>query len=247
MASQAAPPSIGARLGSGLASVAAALVILGASILPFFTPAWMHGEQDRAGVPALFGGDAEAAHGYSDQIVHDLLLGGPFEVATPRLMLLLDAKEQAHMRDVRVVFDGLAVLVLGGAAVLVVGARRSRGTATARSALWGAIGRGARGLAVAMAAVGILSVVAFDAAFQLFHELLFPAGSFSFDPATEQLVRLYPDQFWSETALAVGLVALMIAIAVAVVAGRRADRALAPGSAAAAIDAASPLTPRRVP
>ena len=37
--------------------------------------------------------------------------------------------------------------------------------------------------------------------FELFHELLFAGGSYTFDPLHERLVQLFPEQFWSETAI----------------------------------------------
>ena len=36
--------------------------------------------------------------------------------------------------------------------------------------------------------------------------MVFPAGSYDFDPATERLVQLFPFQFWDETAMVVGIV-----------------------------------------
>jgi integral membrane protein (TIGR01906 family) len=247
VASPTARTSIGGRLGAVLVSVAAALVILGASLLPFLTPVWIHGEQDRAGAASLFGADPETVHLYTDAIVHDLVFGGAFDVGSARLMPVLDPKEEAHMRDVRVVFDELALLVLASAVVLVIAARRSRTSAVARQGLWRAVGRGARWLAVLMAAIGVVSIVAFDAAFEVFHELLFAAGSFSFDPATEHLVQLFPDQFWSDTALALGVVALVLSIGVAWIASRRAVGPTAESVAAPDAPGAASLTPRRVP
>ena len=41
-----------------------------------------------------------------------------------------------------------------------------------------------------------------------------------FDPRTEKLVQLFPDQFWSETSVALAGVVLVLAVLVAVVAGR---------------------------
>jgi uncharacterized membrane protein len=86
-------------------------------------------------------------------------------------------------------------------------------------------------------------VVAFDAAFEVFHELLFPAGSFSFDPATEHLVQLFPDQFWSDTTLALGVLTFTLSIVVAAVAARRAARLERASSSSVA---AAVLTPRSV-
>jgi integral membrane protein (TIGR01906 family) len=119
------------------------------------------------------------------------------------------------MQDVRGVFGGLAILIVLSLGVIVVATARSRAAAAGpatRARMWQAVGRAGRWLAIAMVVVGVLSLVAFDAAFELFHELLFPAGSFSFDPRTERLVQLFPDQFWSETSLALGVVAIALGL-----------------------------------
>ncbi len=71
-------------------------------------------------------------------------------------------------------------------------------------------------------AVGVGAVVAFDALFELFHQVFFPAGSYTFDPATERLVQLFPFQFWEETAAVVGVVIVAVALGVAYLAGHRA-------------------------
>ena len=66
--------------------------------------------------------------------------------------------------------------------------------------------------------------MAFDAAFELFHRLFFSAGTYTFNPATDKLVQLFPEAFWSEIAIAVGVVVLVAAILTAWQASRRADR-----------------------
>jgi integral membrane protein (TIGR01906 family) len=73
--------------------------------------------------------------------------------------------------------------------------------------------------------VGIGFAVFFDQAFELFHEIFFPPGTYMFDPRTEKLVQLFPDQFWSETSVAIAVVVLALAIAVFLGAGRLAGRA----------------------
>ena len=62
------------------------------------------------------------------------------------------------------------------------------------------------------------ALVAFDTPVRVFHELFFPAGSYTFDPLTERLVQLFPFQFWQETAIVVGIVIVAISALVAVVA-----------------------------
>src|SRR5205823_10056932 len=151
-----------------------------------------------------------------------------------------DDREVAHMEDVRRVFGGLAALILAGAGSLLVVGLASRGEPARRAAVWRAVRRGAMWLAGFMVAVGVVSIVAFDAAFQVFHELLFPAGSFSFDPATERLVQLFPDQFWSDTALALGAVALVLSVGVAWFANRRATRLASIGLTASGTPSLNP-------
>ena len=211
------------RPAAFLIAAATALVILGVSILPFLTPAYIHVEQVRSGADRETGYDQGTLDAVTGSIVHDLLLGGDFATpvgGTP----VLNEREQAHMRDVRGVFQGFFVLVASGVVVLAWAARRAR-AAEARAATWRAVGSGARGLVVVLVIAGAFAVFAFDAAFEVFHRLFFPAGSYSFDPRTDRLVQLFPEQFWSETAIAVGVVSIALALLIAWQAARRAASA----------------------
>jgi integral membrane protein (TIGR01906 family) len=73
------------------------------------------------------------------------------------------------------------------------------------------VASGAGGLAIAIAVIGVFTVFAFDAAFEVFHRLFFSAGSYTFDPRTDKLVQLFPEAFWSETATVVGVVIVVAA------------------------------------
>ena len=136
------------------------------------------------------------------------------------------------MRDVRGVFIGFFVLsvVLVIAAVAVVIRRGHDG----RAASWIAVRNGAGGLIVGLLLVGGIALIAFDQLFEIFHQLFFAGGCYTFDPATERLVQLFPFQFWQETSIAVGIVAILVAVGVAVVAQGRADRLLRHPAPAAA-------------
>jgi integral membrane protein (TIGR01906 family) len=189
-------------------------VILGASIAPFLAPPVIRFEQDRTGVAAATGYAPAELDAVTGALIGDLLLWrGDFDVAvdgTPAL----GAAERSHMRDVRGVFTGFWLAVLAGVVVLVIAAR------SARALAWRAAGAGARSLAVLVAVAGAVALIAFDAAFELFHRLFF-SGNYTFDPATDKLVQLFPMQFWSEIAIGVGVVAIAVSVAVAWVAGRR--------------------------
>jgi len=203
-----------------LIAASTALVILGASILPFLTPVYIRVEQERSGVEQLTGWDTGLVYDVTNSIVADLLRGGDFAVGvgdTP----VLNPHEQAHMRDVRGVFQGFFALVAGAIVALAWGFRRARAP-EARAATWRAVASGGRGLAIALAVAAAFAVFAFDATFEVFHRLFFSAGSYTFDPRTDRLVQLFPEQFWSDTAIAVGAVAIVVSILTAWQAARRA-------------------------
>ena len=137
---------------------------------------------------------------------------------------LYTADEVSHMADVRSVFDGAKILIPAGLFVMAIRLQRARSRSAAtmfRLTRDGAITAG-----VAVAAVGIIAAVAFDAAFLLFHQVFFPQGNFLFDPATSNLLRLYPDWYWQGITFRIGLSFIGVAAAVAVAAAVGLRRAL---------------------
>lgn len=209
------------RIGSIILAVATALAIVAGSILPFLNPLWVGFEQRRA--------DALAWSGYSDvelsaatnAILADLVLGPPAFDVEIRGEPVLNERERGHMRDVRTVFLGFGLLGAAAGAALAIGWRRARHDGQALARFRRAVRRGAGGLAVAVVALGVVAFVAFDALFELFHVLLFPGGSYKFDPRTERLVQLFPFRFWFETSVALGAVILLVCGAVTLLARPR--------------------------
>jgi hypothetical protein len=204
-----------------LIAAATALVLLGGSVLPFLTPFYVRLEQDRTGAGALTGYTSAQLDQVTGWLLGDLVLWrGGFDRTLDGAPVLKEP-EIDHMLDVRRVFAGFFALVGVAAVVLVITFRRARST-EARAAAWRAVANGARALAVAIAVAGALVLVAFDAAFELFHQLFFTRGTYTFDPATDKLVQLFPYGFWSETAIAVGAVVLVASLVTWWVARRRA-------------------------
>jgi integral membrane protein (TIGR01906 family) len=109
-----------------------------------------------------------------------------------------------------------------------------------RLATWRAVRAGAVGLVATLVVAGVVAFVAFDALFEVFHRLLFTGGSYTFDPRNDRLVQLFPFQFWQETAIAVGAVAIIAALVVAAVAHRRLTAAPARRQGRAALESAPP-------
>ena len=209
------------RLAAFATALASAVVVIAIAIIPFLSPAWVSFEQGRTGAAALTGYSPTELSTATNAILHDLVIGPPdFGVAVNGAPVLVE-RERAHMRDVRGVFAGFALLAIVAAVVLVVlviGARRMGHPERA----WRAIGAGMRGLIVGVVVAGIVATLAFDAVFELFHRLLFPGGSYTFDPRIDRLVQLFPFDFWSETTIVLAVVIVVIAAGVAVVARRRA-------------------------
>lgn len=221
--------SAGQSLATLLVAVATAIVILAVAILPFLTPAWLGFAQDRADAEAWTGLDRADIRVVTNAIVHDLVLGPPaFDVELDGEPVLAE-RERSHMRDVRGVFAGLGALAAAAAVILLAAALLER----RRTWVWRAMWRGALGLVAVTALLAGVAAVAFDAAFEVFHRLFFAGGTYTFDPRTDRLVQLFPDQLWFETTIAVGAVMVTLALVVAWLAGRRARTLDRQASAAA--------------
>jgi integral membrane protein (TIGR01906 family) len=213
------------RLGGWLISASTAMVILAATVAPFFTPAWVRFEQGRTDVAALTGFRDDQLDAVVSSVLGDLVLWrGDFGVAVDGAQVF-DDRERSHLRDVRGVLLGFEIVSLIAIAVLVAAARRRE--SEARAGTWRAAGRGARGLLVAVAVLGAFVVLAFDAFFEVFHRLFFSAGTYTFDTHTERLVQLFPERFWSETSTLIGLVLAGFAVVIAWIAARRGRAPLA--------------------
>lgn len=225
-------PARAGRLLAGVAvALATGLVIVGVTIALFFNPAWVSFAQGRADASAYTGWTVEQVDAVTRDIVLEVWFGpGTFEQAVADEPVFLE-RERAHMADVRGVVLTFYAFVLLGVATLLVAGIASRGSPW----FWRAVGSGAKLLAVGTIAVGIAFLLFFDTAFTIFHELFFAEGSWTFDPATDRLVQLFPYQFWTETSVAIAVVGLGLTIAVWALATRLAGPRATPRAPAAAV------------
>jgi integral membrane protein (TIGR01906 family) len=208
------------------------MLLVGVALLPFITPQWIAFEQGRADATAWTGFTTEDLNAATGAILSDLAFGPPDFDVEVRGAPVLNERERGHMRDVRTVFVGFGVATIVAALFLILAFARGDSTRT-----WRAVRNGAVALAVGVVVLGVIAVLAFDVLFEVFHRLLFPSGSYTFDPGTERLVQLFPFQFWQETAIAVGIVILALSVVVTLVAQRRLRRP------AVTVDAAPDLAP----
>ncbi len=135
---------------------------------------------------------------------------------------LYEPGEIQHLLDVRRVVDRLEALALAGlTCLLLTGLAARRGSWPA--AWLRAISRGGW---LTLVAIGLLVPaigLAFQLAFTLFHQLLFEPGTWQFS-ADSGLIRLFPEQFWYDSALAAAAYLLVTSLATAIGAGRLARR-----------------------
>ena len=232
------PPFVRA-LSAVLVVIATPCVAVAVAVLLFLNPVWVGLDQDRSGVANLTGYTPTQVNQVTGSILSDLVFGPPtFDYTFPGAAApVLDAGERSHMADVRNVLLNLGLVALIAAVILVAIGLASRGARW----FWQAVEAGGKVLAGGVVVVGLAFALFFDQAFLLFHQIFFAPGTYMFDVRSEKLVQLFPDQFWSETSVAIAAAVLGLALIVVFAAARIAGRAsFAPASGPAS---PSPIPP----
>lgn len=177
-----------------LLALAAAALAIGATTAIFLTPPVVHLLLQISGAHLALGVELPVATALSDALVGDLISDGAFD-APLNGVPLLSAGERAHLVDVGELLR--AVLVGGLVGLLLLIFARLRRPSWLRVA----IRDGAVLIVGGALATAAAFTLAFDATFALFHGLFFAAGTWTFNPATDRLVQLYPQSFWVLAAL----------------------------------------------
>jgi len=220
-----------------IVAIATIGVIVGVVVLVLLSPLWVFGEQDRVGSASLTGYTAAEVRTATGAILADLVTGPPDFDVTIRDQPVLNETERGHMRDVRTTFLALFAVVGISVIVLAIARWRSHGSIL----FWRGVRSGSAILAVSVAALAGFALVAFGLLFQLFHTLLFPPGTYIFDPRTDRLVQLFPEQFWFDTAIVLAILLIVIGLVVRSQAGRRLAALRAAGVVSDEAKAAAPI------
>ena len=211
--------------------MATVLAIIATAVLPLLTPWFVHPALDAAGSVDRLGLTQAQVHALSDRSVEQLLFGpGDFLIEDADGEPFYDADERSHLRDARVLLGVL--LVAGGVSLLGLAFALVRWRDHRRS-IWRLIGRAGLATAVVVVLVGAVALVAFDSLFSLFHQVFFPGGNWSFDPATQRMVQLYPFAFWQIAAAALGLLVFLLGLATWLLGRTQSTRAPAQPTSAA--------------
>ena len=145
---------------------------------------------------------------------------------------LFNEREVQHMRDVKRLIWGVylvdlaaAIYLTGFITVVLFMYRREFVVTLSKRLLWGS------GLTVGLVAlVGLVSLVGFDSLFLAFHRLSFSNDLWQLDPRSDYLIIMFPQGFWFNATIFVGLAAIVQAMIVGGVGGgliafrRRVDR-----------------------
>lgn len=141
------------------------------------------------------------------EIVWDIFSGGDFDVMFTNGQPVLGPDERAHMSDVSRLVRILVILDVVAIAFAAWGGRLLR---TDPYRLGRMIMTGAGTVGIATVAMGLFAVIAWDSAFTVFHELLFPPGTWEF-PADSTMILLYPPEFWFDAAMIAAVLVLATA------------------------------------
>jgi len=187
------------------------LVLTGVRLV--MTDAFLQVEYHRPGFSAdRYGFTREDRLRYAPQAV-DYLRGGPdLEALTfPDGQPLYNPRELRHMADVKAATDmALALhtaLTLGLLAVALLAAWRPG----ARIALRRGLADGGALTLALIVALLIVVVFGWNLFFESFHRVLFEGDSWQFS-TSDTLIRLFPQQFWFDAALTIGLIAVLGAL-----------------------------------
>lgn len=123
---------------------------------------------------------------------------------------LFNPRETAHLRDVKTLFqanfrvqEATVVFVLAYVVAVFIWAREGNLRTLATQLLLS----GLLGLAV-IGAVGAIAVTGFDQSFEQFHLIAFDNDLWRLDPARDHLIQMFPEDFWREVSLWLGIATL---------------------------------------
>ncbi|MGB2695610.1 MAG: TIGR01906 family membrane protein [Dehalococcoidia bacterium] len=120
---------------------------------------------------------------------------------------LFNARESAHLRDVKTLFqqsfrvqEASVIFILAYIVAVFIWAREGTMRTLAKQVLISSA------LALAVLAIGgAIAASGFDQSFDQFHQIAFDNDLWQLDPTQDHLIQMFPEQFWQDLTLWVGL------------------------------------------
>lgn len=203
---------VGPRIVQVLMAILLPFLLLIAAVRVVASPVFLWIEYFRPGFPGDgYGFSADDRLTYGSYAVDYLanLSGARYlgDLVFPSGDHLFTAGEVSHMADVKLVVlsaYGAGIAILLFFVLSFLGLRKSKG-AFARGLFAGAFVT--IGLILAL---GVLAVLGWQQFFTEFHRIFFAAGTWTFR-LEDTLIRLFPGQFWTDSAVTVGVLVMLAA------------------------------------
>jgi integral membrane protein (TIGR01906 family) len=127
---------------------------------------------------------------------------------------LYNEREISHMLDVKIVADAMKRVVWISAVIVVFGLAFLLMRAETRLYGWRTLMYAGLATVIALAAIAVFIFVGWNTFFVQFHQLLFPAGTWTF-AYTDSLIRLFPERFWFDIGVLISVGTLLQGILIA--------------------------------
>ena len=134
---------------------------------------------------------------------------------------VFNARETLHLKDVKSLFVTVnraqvvtSLYVLGYVIAFFIWPRDGNLRALATHALLG-LGLGL----IVVGGIGVVAALGFESAFDRFHRILFANDLWQLDPATDHLIQMFPEPFWRDMTILLGVMCAVEALIIAAFAG----------------------------
>ncbi|MBG0738300.1 TIGR01906 family membrane protein [Paeniglutamicibacter antarcticus] len=200
------------RVMQVLLAVCYPFVLLVLAIRLITTPLFLWVEYHRPGFPAdSFGFSTDDRMTYGSYVVDYLLnFSGPRflgDLVKPGGRALFNAGEVSHMADVKSVISMAFTVGTVLAVVIIIGIiyLMRRSTGGVRRGLFA----GSIATLVLVIGLAVLAFMGWETFFTDFHRIFFKNGTWTFY-LDDSLIRLFPEQFWTDSGLLIGVVVFLV-------------------------------------
>jgi integral membrane protein (TIGR01906 family) len=195
-------------------------LILLISIRLIMTPLFLQLEYTRPGFPDDYFGftisDRLAYAPYAvDYLLNDAGIAYLGDLRFPDGKPMYNARELKHMRDVKTVTRVAYLIALIGG--VIAGSAALYLWRSDRTTLWMTLFHGSMLTLAVIVAVVVVAVINWDFFFTGFHSIFFASGTWRFE-YSDTLIRLFPEQFWFDTALTIGVLTSLSALFILILA-----------------------------
>ncbi|OQX61023.1 MAG: hypothetical protein B5M51_09050 [Anaerolinea sp. 4484_236] len=194
-----------------LTAIAVPVVISLGLVRLLLTPAFINLEYRMPYFPSdTFGFEQDERLRYAElsrqYLVNDAEVDFLGDLTFPDGGALFEERELSHMRDVKLVIEGVFLAFWGGAVVLALSTlwawKRGSWSNYRQSLSWGGWLT-----VILLLTILVLSLLSFDALFVAFHRVFFEGDTWLFK-YSDTLIRLFPMRFWQDVFIAFGVLAV---------------------------------------